>query len=100
MQFKIEILNLNNTHLDGGKMESTFKNIKEFTPNNDNSLKQQVLDCLNGLEFPVDKDDIIDHAEQSENAWEVMRLIYKMGDKEYSNNQDISLEIQEIMNNS
>ncbi|AZL16299.1 DUF2795 domain-containing protein [Rickettsiales endosymbiont of Stachyamoeba lipophora] len=81
-------------------MESTFKNIKEFTPNNDNSLKQQVLDCLNGLEFPVDKDDIIDHAEQSENAWEVMRLIYKMGDKEYSNNQDISLEIQEIMNNS
>jgi len=56
----------------------------------------QIEKFLKGIDFPVSKQSLINHAKQNKAPDDVMQLLQRMPDKEYGSAADIAREIGKL----
>ena len=52
---------------------------------------------LGGMDFPADKEEIVEHAEEQDADDEVLAVLQRIPDKEYANMADVMKGVGQVM---
>jgi len=64
-------------------------------PENDNISAAELQACLKGVDYPADRDELIETAKSNEAPDPVMNFLERIPDKQYETPVDVSKELSE-----